>query len=45
MSTKHLYHRVRTSLLEGLAPCSEPEFQRRCRILHYLTRRMGRLTS
>ena len=45
MTTTRLYYRVRASLLEGIAPCSDEEFDRRCRVLHYLQRRMERPTA
>jgi hypothetical protein len=42
MNTTRLYHRIRTSLCEGLAPISEQEFSRRIRLVQYLFARIQR---
>ena len=42
MKSIQLYHRIRTSLCEGLAPMSEAEFARRIKITQYLFKRICR---
>jgi hypothetical protein len=37
-----IYHRIKTSLCEGLAPMSEAEFSRRIKLTQYLFKRICR---
>ena len=42
MKSVTLYHRIKTSLCEGLAPMSEVEFSRRIKLTQYLFKRICR---